>query len=544
MRNQLLRDTDWASMAHSLEVRVPLVDTELLRRVGPVMCGLPAAIGKELLGSNLPAALDSHRTRRKTGFGTPIASWLDNDENFLKPVRLTQLSHWSRRWLCGVAEQFGLDSLKGAKPAPNVCGLPAADTARKRVLISTLEPSIGGVDTMVDFVVRTLRRRNYEPVIAHYEPYSRSPQLSAPLFALMQRTPGSQVRHEYGCESHAIGSWLPELEFTHYAATQFWKKLIESCSAYVSVSGNVLAATAFYQTDKPFLSWVATGWYDDRKNRVAEYAPVRKLLDRAIVAPNTKRLERTILRSGKIMALSQYTKRVLEGVVDEPIVSAVLPMPVDATFWTPRPENRVAGRVGFCGRLNDPRKNIDLLLSAVARAKPSLAEISAVLVGGEVDRRVQERLADLGIAEQVKFIPYASGTELRDHLRSFDLFVLPSHQEGLCIAALEAMACGCPVISTRCGGPEEFVIDGETGILVGFDTGEMAAAMLKVLGDRKLHARLAQGARDLVFRRYSRSSAESIFWRAFDECFPELIPAASQAACESLVGADLVSMIG
>ena len=83
------------------------------------------------------------------------------------------------------------------------------------------------------------------------------------------------------------------------------------------------------------------------------------------------------------------------------------------------------------------------------------------------------------------------------------------------------MACGCPVISTRCGGPEEFVINGETGILVGFDAEEMAAAILKVLGDRMFHARLAQGARDRVLRNYSMSSAESIFWRAFEERFPE-----------------------
>ena len=51
---------------------------------------------------------------------------------------------------------------------------------------------------------------------------------------------------------------------------------------------------------------------------------------------------------------------------------------------------------------------------------------------------------------------------------------------------------------------------------------EMAAAMLKILADRTLHARLAQGARDRVLRHYSISSAESIFWRAFDERFPGL----------------------
>src|SRR5262249_7878026 len=163
------------------------------------------------------------------------------------------------------------------------------------------------------------------------------------------------------------------------------------------------------------------------------------------------------------------------------------------------------------GRLSDPRKNVDMLLAAVARASVSMTEISVVLIGGKADNRVRARLVQLGIADRVKFVTYAARAELRDQLRSLDLFVLPSHQEGLCIAALEAMACGCPVVSTRCGGPEEFVIDGETGILVGFDPQEMAAAMLKVLGDRKLHVKLAEGARDRVLQDYSISSAESIF---------------------------------
>ena len=255
---------------------------------------------------------------------------------------------------------------------------------------------------------------------------------------------------------------------------------------------------------------------------MAEYPAIRKLIDRWIVAPNVGRLERAILRSGKIMALSQYTKRTLQEIEDKPIVSAVLPMPVDAAFWTPRPESRVVGRVGFCGRLSDPRKNIGLLLAAIAQATVSMTEISVVLIGGEAENRVHARLVQLGIADRVKFIPSATGAALRAQLRSLDLFVLPSHQEGLCIAALEAMACGCPVVSTRCGGPEEFVIDGETGILVGFDPEEMAAAMLQVLGDRTLHARLARGARDRVLRDYSIASAESIFWREFDEHFPQL----------------------
>jgi glycosyltransferase involved in cell wall biosynthesis len=254
---------------------------------------------------------------------------------------------------------------------------------------------------------------------------------------------------------------------------------------------------------------------------VKKFPAIRKLIDSTIVAPNVKKLEKKILRAGKIMALSEYAKRSLNEIAGEPIVSTVLPMPVDTAFWSLGPKSRVSGRVGFCGRLSDPRKNVELLLTAVARASASMTAMSAVLIGGEADRKMRAFLTQLHIADRVRFIPKASGPALRDELRSLDLFVVPSHQEGLCIAALEAMACGCPVVSTRCGGPEEFVIDGQTGILVGFDPDEMATAMLKVLNDRKLHAKLAEGARNLVVQHYSLASAESIFWREFEGRFPE-----------------------
>lgn len=75
MRNQLLRDTDWASMAHGLEVRVPFVDIDLLRRVAPSLASSrpPTKDDLALCAPALPAAV---RNRRKTGFTTPVGSWV------------------------------------------------------------------------------------------------------------------------------------------------------------------------------------------------------------------------------------------------------------------------------------------------------------------------------------------------------------------------------------------------------------------------------------------------------------------------------------
>jgi asparagine synthase (glutamine-hydrolysing) len=77
MRNQLLRDIDWASMAHSLEVRVPLVDAFLLRKVAPAVFTSSRRDGKDLLARSPHTPLpDAILTRKKTGFTLPITDWL------------------------------------------------------------------------------------------------------------------------------------------------------------------------------------------------------------------------------------------------------------------------------------------------------------------------------------------------------------------------------------------------------------------------------------------------------------------------------------
>jgi asparagine synthase (glutamine-hydrolysing) len=87
MRNQLLRDADWASMAHSVEVRTPLVDAWLLRQLAPVLL---AGNRKEVLAATLPPYL---RDRPKTGFFVPMKEWMD-----LRPDgTTTRMRSWARQ---------------------------------------------------------------------------------------------------------------------------------------------------------------------------------------------------------------------------------------------------------------------------------------------------------------------------------------------------------------------------------------------------------------------------------------------------------------
>ena len=76
MRNQLLRDADWAGMAHSLEIRVPLVDLELLRAVTPLLGSSAPPTKQDMARSPANPLPNEVLYRRKTGFTVPVREWL------------------------------------------------------------------------------------------------------------------------------------------------------------------------------------------------------------------------------------------------------------------------------------------------------------------------------------------------------------------------------------------------------------------------------------------------------------------------------------
>jgi asparagine synthase (glutamine-hydrolysing) len=111
MRNQLLRDTDWASMAHSLEVRVPLVDVALTQALMPARDVIQRIGGKRLLGAAPRLALPENIVQRpKTGFTTPVPGWqhqiteLDGWKRF-KSLHKTQ-TPWARRYAAALLTRY------------------------------------------------------------------------------------------------------------------------------------------------------------------------------------------------------------------------------------------------------------------------------------------------------------------------------------------------------------------------------------------------------------------------------------------------------
>ncbi|MGY1811676.1 D-inositol-3-phosphate glycosyltransferase [Blastococcus sp. SYSU D00820] len=156
----------------------------------------------------------------------------------------------------------------------------------------------------------------------------------------------------------------------------------------------------------------------------------------------------------------------------------------------------------FVGRIQ-PLKAPDLLLEAAARMladEPALrARLRVDVIGApsgsglDAPRQLQQLADALGIADVVRFLPPQHPEQLAQHFRAADVAVVPSHNESFGLVALEAQACGTPVVAAAVGGLRTAVRDGVSGVLVdGRDPAAYAAAIRSVLARREL---LAAGAR-------------------------------------------------
>ena len=158
----------------------------------------------------------------------------------------------------------------------------------------------------------------------------------------------------------------------------------------------------------------------------------------------------------------------------------------------------------FVGRIQ-PLKAPDVLLKATAELvlnHPELREdLIVAICGGPSGSGLEEpealqRLAnELGITDLVRFIPPINRESLVTWFQAADVCAVPSYSESFGLVALEAQACGTPVIAARVGGLSTTVADGVSGLLVdGHDPATWATAINRVLTDQDLYVQLSAGA--------------------------------------------------
>ena len=158
--------------------------------------------------------------------------------------------------------------------------------------------------------------------------------------------------------------------------------------------------------------------------------------------------------------------------------------------------------IGTVGRL-DPRKGHRYLLEASVDIIKRYPEASILIIGsGKMESSLKQVARSLGLKERnIRFLGIQNNTS--NYLQSMDVFVLPSVEEGLGIAILEAMAAEVPVVATSVGGIPEIITHGETGILVEPKNPKMLAdAVIELLTHPEKADRLRKKAKDVVMKKY------------------------------------------
>lgn len=373
------------------------------------------------------------------------------------------------------------------------------------VLVVTLPPFEGGVPAKARILCEHLRERGHRVNVAWYATFRHHPELNVPSWRLATGArPGIAAETCFDTfPGTAIGCRLPELEAPYYQPSSRWRALIAAHDRHIAVGGPPMVGHLLAAAGVPHLLWCASDVLADRRDRQRCMPLARRVIDRLVTRPWLLAQQRRLLAAcPRALGVSAYTLRQLIANGADPKRVALMPIPVDTARFTPpsRPAELV---LGFAARFEDPRKNLGLLLDALAMLRRGGVPASLRLAGAAPSSATIDRVAGLGLAEAVEFVGELPKAALPEFYRGLDVFVLPSHQEGLCIAGIEAMAAGVPVVSTRCGGPEDYVRDGETGLLCGWQADEMAAVLVRLLTDRALRTRLGATARLVAEAEYS-----------------------------------------
>lgn len=162
------------------------------------------------------------------------------------------------------------------------------------------------------------------------------------------------------------------------------------------------------------------------------------------------------------------------------------------------------------------RKGLDYLIEAVALLAPEYPELRLKIMGdGNARPKLEALVKEKGLEEKVKFLGRIPREETAPYYQEASLFVMPSLNEGMSNAMLEALASGLPIVSTPTGGAAELISEGKNGILIEEKSAESIAAAIEIfLKDNQLVAQ---------YGTESRTRAEAQDWNRVAENFKKTL---------------------
>ncbi|ESA37253.1 group 1 glycosyl transferase [Leptolyngbya sp. Heron Island J] len=196
----------------------------------------------------------------------------------------------------------------------------------------------------------------------------------------------------------------------------------------------------------------------------------------------------------------------------DPQKSFVLKNPVNFPAEILQRTNADEVKIIFLGKIN-LRKGVFDLLHAFSQLKPQLqAQTSLIFAGSGDNEELLELARSLDIHSHIKLLGWINAVQRDQLLADASIFILPSYNEGLPMALLEAMAFGVPPVTTPVGGIPEVVIDGINGIIVNpGDIKGLTEAMATLISKADLRNKMGYQARESVRPLSTQNYAQSLF---------------------------------
>lgn len=432
MRNQLLRDSDWAGMAHSLEVRVPLVDVQLFRAVAPLIVSATPPTKRDFANALQRPLPSTVVMRRKTGFSTPVQDWLLQSTDSKKEGR--GLRDWAKRVLPPQARMFKVLAL-----VTDAFGGKGGIAAFNRDLLGSIAaaPDCAGV-VAVPRVVSA--------------PHPATP----PNIRFVSAAAGGKLRFIRAALAEGLGGHYDLLVVGHINLAPL---------------GALLGL--FRRRPSLLLIFGVDAWTPHKSSLV----------------------KASIGRFRSIVSISQVTTRRFAAWsgADASLVR-LLPCCVDLRRFRPGPKPlHLEERLGLKGRIvvmtlgrlasEERFKGFDEIIEVLPALVKRIPNISYLICGEGSDRsRLESKVQVLGLESRVVFAGFVPEEQKADYYHLADAYVMPSRGEGFGIVFLEALACGLPVLGSVADGSREALLDGALGHLVDPDSpNDVALGVIKTL---------------------------------------------------------------
>jgi len=337
------------------------------------------------------------------------------------------------------------------------------------VISPEFPPEVGGIQTYAYEYVRELVRRGLRVTVftrPHADGEASLPGVKVVPVLRLRRAPDRNVLR------------TPAIDVWHVMNAAYAWVALETSPVVISVHGNDFLQP-YLPVARPDLQRLPCLWRSSRWRPALEQALGRWLTERLV--------RRALPRATHILANSRYTEQVLlkrhpacRGITSAGLVG------VSSEYLACKPTRTAIGhsRLLTVCRLAEPRKNVNLVLQALARLKDRHRFCYTVVGDGPLRPGLEQLTSELELRDRVRFVGFVDNSALRGLLAKSDLFVLTSSisaasHEGFGIAYLEANACGTPVLAARLAGAVEAVQEGVSGFFVDQPTPESISAALE-----------------------------------------------------------------